>query len=57
VVNYILNSNFTGTTVTDAQIKSFLQTVNRRCSRFLTPGVPTVWDEVIQLVRQTLEAY
>lgn len=57
LVEYVLTTNFEGTTVTDAQIKAFLQTVNRRCSRFLKPGNPTAWDEVIQLVRQTLETY
>lgn len=57
LVDYALTTNFAGTTVTDAQIKTFLQTVNRRCSRFLKPGNPTAWDEVIQLVRQTLETY
>jgi hypothetical protein len=34
-----------------------LQTINRRYSRFLKPGVTTAWDEVIQTVRQTLETY
>lgn len=57
LVEYVLATNFEGSTVTDVQIKAFLQTVNRRCSRFLKPGNPTAWDEVIQLVRQTLETY
>lgn len=57
VINYFLTADLTGTSVTDAKLKVFLQTVNRRCSRFLKPGIPTGWDEVIQLVRQTLETF
>ena len=57
VVNYMLDTDFTGTAISDAKIKVFLQTVNRRCSRYLKPGVVTGWDETIQLVRQTLEAF
>ena len=57
LVNYILATDFTGTSITDAKVKALLQTVNRRYSRFLKPGVTTAWDEVIQTVRQTLETY
>lgn len=57
LVAIILETDFSGTTVTDAKIKVLLQTVNRRYSRLLKPGVVTAWDEVIQMVRQTLETY
>ena len=57
LVGIILETDFSGTTVTDAKIKVLLQTVNRRYSRLLKPGVVTAWDEVIQMVRQTLETY
>ncbi|MBR2873059.1 MAG: hypothetical protein IKB99_06150 [Lentisphaeria bacterium] len=57
LVAIILETDFSGTTVSDAKIKALLQTVNRRYSRLLKPGVVTAWDEVIQMVRQTLETY
>ena len=57
IVNVILDSNFTGTTVTPAKVKDFLQMVNRKYSRKLVVNAPTKWDNLIQLVRQTLETY
>ena len=57
LVGIILDTDFAGTSITDAKIKTLLQTVNRRYSRLLKPGVVTAWDEVIQMVRQTLETY
>ena len=57
LVGLILETDFSGTSITDAKIKTLLQTANRRYSRNLKPGVVTAWDETIQMIRQTLETY
>lgn len=57
IVNYVIDANYSGTTVTPAKVKEFLQTVNRKYSRKLVVNAPTKWDTLIQLVRQTLETY
>jgi len=57
LVNAVIEADYTGTTVTPAKVKELLQTVNRKYSRKLVVNAPTKWDELIQLVRQTLETY
>ncbi len=57
LVNAVLDTDYTGTTITSAKIKEFLQMVNRKYSRKLVVNAPTKWDTLIQLVRQTLETY
>ena len=57
LVNAVIDADYTGTTVTPAKVKEFLQTVNRKYSRKLVVNAPTKWDTLIQLVRQTLETY
>jgi len=57
LVNAVIDADYTGTAVTAAKVKELLQTVNRKYSRRLVVGQPSKWDELIQLVRQTLETY
>ena len=57
LVNAVLDADYSGTAVTAAKVKELLQTVNRKYSRKLVVGSPSKWDELIQLVRQTLETY
>ena len=57
LVNAVIDSDYTGTAVTTAKVKEFLQTVNRKYSKKLVVNAPSKWDELIQLVRQTLETY
>lgn len=57
LVNAVIDANYTGTTITPAKVKEFLQLVNRKYSRKLVVNAPSKWDELIQLVRQTLETY
>ena len=53
----ILDANLNATSVTPAKIKELLQTINRRYSKNLVPGSPSKWDDLLVLVRQTLETY
>lgn len=57
LVNAVIEADYTGTAVTPAKVKELLQTVNRKYSRKLVVNAPSKWDELIQLVRQTLETY
>ena len=57
LVNAVLDADYTGTSVTSAKVKELLQIVNRKYSRKLVVNAPSKWDELIQLVRQTLETY
>jgi hypothetical protein len=57
LVNAVIDADYSGTAITSAKVKELLQTVNRKYSRKLVVGSPSKWDELIQLVRQTLETY
>lgn len=56
-VNELLSIDFTGTNITEADIKNLLITINRKYSAKLITDERVAWEPFIQLIRTTLDTY